>query len=137
MSAQETNQTADAAVNDVTAALSNTAITEKPTDASAPSPAEGCRLYIGNLAYATTEEGLKEFFKGYLVYVRRSFLTCHITSAPARHSSHHARHFSLASLPLLHRSSLVVPACLATPHVHQQRVHGSFSCRLVAYVSLT
>lgn len=66
MSAQE-NKTADAAVNDVTAALSNTAITDKPTDASAPSPAEGCRLYIGNLAYATTEEGLKEFFKGYLV----------------------------------------------------------------------
>lgn len=66
MSAQE-NQTADAAVNDVTTALSNTAITDKPADASAPSPAEGCRLYIGNLAYATTEEGLKEFFKGYLV----------------------------------------------------------------------
>lgn len=66
MSAQE-NKTADAAVNDVTAALSNTAITDKPADANAPSPAEGCRLYIGNLAYATTEEGLKEFFKGYLV----------------------------------------------------------------------
>lgn len=66
MSAQE-NKTTDAAVNDVTAALSNTNITEKPTDASAPSPADGCRLYIGNLAYATTEEGLKEFFQGYLV----------------------------------------------------------------------
>ncbi|ROW09367.1 hypothetical protein VMCG_02569 [Cytospora schulzeri] len=67
MSAPQENVTADAAVNDVTAALSNTAISEKPADASAPSPAEGCRLYIGNLAYATTEEGLKEFFKGYLV----------------------------------------------------------------------
>ncbi|KAL2282508.1 hypothetical protein FJTKL_10589 [Diaporthe vaccinii] len=67
MSAPQENNTADAAVNDVTAALSNTAITEKPADANAPSPAEGCRLYIGNLAYATTEEGLKEFFKGYLV----------------------------------------------------------------------
>lgn len=65
MSAQETTNTADAAVNDVTAALSTTAISDKPTDA--PSPADGCRLYIGNLAYATTEEGLKEFFKGYLV----------------------------------------------------------------------
>ena len=31
------------------------------------SAAEGRRLYIGNLAYATTEEELKEFFKGYLV----------------------------------------------------------------------
>jgi RNA recognition motif-containing protein len=29
--------------------------------------AEGRRLYIGNLAYATTEENLQEFFKGYLV----------------------------------------------------------------------
>lgn len=67
MSAPQENKTADAAVNDVTAALSNTTITEKPADANAPSPAEGCRLYIGNLAYATTEEGLKEFFKGYLV----------------------------------------------------------------------
>lgn len=28
---------------------------------------EGRRLYIGNLAYATTEGDLNEFFKGYLV----------------------------------------------------------------------
>ncbi|KAJ4423013.1 hypothetical protein N0V82_002280 [Gnomoniopsis sp. IMI 355080] len=67
MSATQENKTADASVNEVTTTLSNTAITDKPADASAPSPAEGCRLYIGNLAYATTEEGLKEFFKGYLV----------------------------------------------------------------------
>ena len=33
------------------------------------SAAEGRRLYIGNLAYATTEGELKEFFKDYLVYV--------------------------------------------------------------------
>ena len=31
------------------------------------SAAEGRRLYIGNLAYATTEAELKEFFKDYLV----------------------------------------------------------------------
>jgi len=31
------------------------------------SAAEGRRLYIGNLAYATTEGELKEFFQGYLV----------------------------------------------------------------------
>ena len=31
------------------------------------SAAEGRRLYIGNLAYATTEGELKEFFKDYLV----------------------------------------------------------------------
>jgi RNA recognition motif-containing protein len=29
--------------------------------------AEGRRLYIGNLAYATTEEDLNAFFKGFLV----------------------------------------------------------------------
>ena len=31
------------------------------------SAAEGRRLYIGNLAYATTEGELKEFFKDYKV----------------------------------------------------------------------
>lgn len=31
------------------------------------SAAEGRRLYIGNLAYATTEGELKEFFKDYLM----------------------------------------------------------------------
>ena len=30
--------------------------------------AEGRRLYIGNLAYATSEGELKHFFTGYLVY---------------------------------------------------------------------
>jgi len=34
-------------------------------DAAAVSADEGRRLYIGNLAYATTEEELKEFFKSY------------------------------------------------------------------------
>lgn len=29
--------------------------------------AEGRRLYVGNLAFATTEEDLKDFFKQYLV----------------------------------------------------------------------
>ncbi|KAI2606847.1 RNA-binding domain-containing protein [Hypoxylon fragiforme] len=57
------------AVNDVTNALSNASITEKDDakDAVHASAAEGRRLYIGNLAYATTEGELKEFFKGYLV----------------------------------------------------------------------
>ncbi|KAK3339223.1 hypothetical protein B0H65DRAFT_551963 [Neurospora tetraspora] len=66
---------AAAAVNDVTNALANTSLTgnksadEKPAanDAVLASAAEGRRLYIGNLAYATTEGELKEFFKGYLV----------------------------------------------------------------------
>lgn len=63
----------DAAVNDVTNALSNTSISKASddktavTDAVLASAAEGRRLYIGNLAYATTEGELKDFFKGYLV----------------------------------------------------------------------
>jgi len=62
------------AVNDVTAKLGNTTIsdTDKPAsaahnDAVLASAAEGRRLYIGNLAYATTEGELTDFFKGYLV----------------------------------------------------------------------
>ncbi|GLI75061.1 hypothetical protein PoHVEF18_003312 [Penicillium ochrochloron] len=39
----------------------------QPTDAAAASADEGRRLYIGNLAYATTEEELKDFFKGYTI----------------------------------------------------------------------
>lgn len=35
------------------------------------SAAEGRRLYIGNLAYATTEGDLKEFFTGYSMCVDR------------------------------------------------------------------
>jgi RNA recognition motif-containing protein len=63
------------AVNDVTAALGNTTISDKPADtekaaqndAVLASAAEGRRLYIGNLAYATTEGELQTFFKGYLM----------------------------------------------------------------------
>lgn len=60
-------------VNDVANTLANTSISGKNDDkaaqaeANAASAAEGRRLYIGNLAYATTEGELKEFFKGYLV----------------------------------------------------------------------
>lgn len=71
------------AVNDVTAALGNTSITSDTpaadataggdkdksaaSDAVLASAAEGRRLYIGNLAYATTEGELQAFFKGYLM----------------------------------------------------------------------
>ena len=66
------------AVNDVTAKLSNTTISDsKPAEDKAAkdahneavlaSAAEGRRLYIGNLAYATTEGELKTFFDGYLM----------------------------------------------------------------------
>ncbi|KAH8802707.1 hypothetical protein F5884DRAFT_480050 [Xylogone sp. PMI_703] len=69
------------AVNDVTAALGNTSLSDSKADANSgdkatkdaqneavlASAAEGRRLYIGNLAYATTEGELQAFFKGYLI----------------------------------------------------------------------
>ena len=72
------------AVDTVTEALANTNIAPvaptgannvtggEPINASEneaviASAAEGRRLYIGNLAYATTEGDLKEFFTGYSV----------------------------------------------------------------------
>ncbi|KJY01845.1 rnp domain protein [Zymoseptoria brevis] len=68
-------------VDAVTAQMANTSLetsntegaaADKPINASQneaviASAAEGRRLYIGNLAYATTEGELKEFFKDYLV----------------------------------------------------------------------
>lgn len=68
-----------AAVDNVTADMANTTLDPAPagetadkavhaeTEANTASAAEGRRLYIGNLAYATTEGELKEFFKDYLV----------------------------------------------------------------------
>lgn len=62
-------EAAETVVDNVTNALSNTSLTGKDEnkDAVHASAAEGRRLYIGNLAYATTEGELKEFFKSYLV----------------------------------------------------------------------
>jgi RNA recognition motif-containing protein len=70
-------------VNNVAAALGNTSLSDKPAETTTTggdkstnaahneavlaSAAEGRRLYIGNLAYATTEGELTEFFKGYLM----------------------------------------------------------------------
>ncbi|KOS21374.1 Single-stranded TG1-3 DNA-binding protein [Escovopsis weberi] len=72
MSATNVENGPDAAVNDVSIALGN--LNTKPADdkaaaneAASASAAEGRRLYIGNLAYATTEGELKDFFKSYLV----------------------------------------------------------------------
>jgi len=76
-----------APVDSITAQMANTTLNEptgtaeganvgaggdKPVNAAEneaviASAAEGRRLYIGNLAYATTEGELKEFFKDYLV----------------------------------------------------------------------
>lgn len=43
-------------------------INASENEAVIASAAEGRRLYIGNLAYATTEGDLKEFFTGFAVY---------------------------------------------------------------------
>lgn len=56
------------AVDNLADNLANASI-EDPSaanqDAVLASAAEGRRLYIGNLAYATTEAELKQFFSGY------------------------------------------------------------------------
>lgn len=72
MSATNVEKATEATVNDISNTLSNTSITQPAddkaaTEAASASAAEGRRLYIGNLAYATTEGELKDFFKSYLV----------------------------------------------------------------------
>lgn len=73
MSATNVEKANEATVNDVANTLSNTSISQPADDkaaaneAASASAAEGRRLYIGNLAYATTEGELKDFFKSYLV----------------------------------------------------------------------
>ncbi|KAJ5619089.1 hypothetical protein N7510_003073 [Penicillium lagena] len=65
-----------AAVDTITDSVAATSLNDAPAtngaaaaaaDAAAASADEGRRLYIGNLAYATTEEELKEFFKDYTI----------------------------------------------------------------------
>ncbi|KAF8467414.1 hypothetical protein BDZ91DRAFT_680580 [Kalaharituber pfeilii] len=61
----------DNAVENVIVSLEKTTISSpvnnEPDVAHAASATEGRRLYIGNLAYSTTEEQLKEFFNGFSV----------------------------------------------------------------------
>ena len=69
MSATNEQTAPDAAVNDAANTLANTTLNDKAAanEAASASAAEGRRLYIGNLAYATNEGELKDFFKNYLV----------------------------------------------------------------------
>ncbi|KAK2589769.1 hypothetical protein QQS21_012550, partial [Conoideocrella luteorostrata] len=73
MSATNVEKTSEVNVNDVANSLSNISISQPADDkaaaneAASASAAEGRRLYIGNLAYATSEGELKDFFKSYLV----------------------------------------------------------------------
>ena len=68
------------------------------------SAAEGRRLYIGNLAYATTEAELKQFFSGYDVYV----------ATPLPQSCSPA-HFSLIVSQLQFPSTLAPTVLLGMP----------------------
>lgn len=58
---------ASVSINDSTNGASPAAAAQ--TDATAASADEGRRLYIGNLAYATTEGELKDFFSAYTMLV--------------------------------------------------------------------
>ena len=71
MSASVDNLTAQMATSSLDNTTENAAAqpTAAENEAVLASAAEGRRLYIGNLAYATTEGELKDFFKDYLVYV--------------------------------------------------------------------
>lgn len=60
-----TENLAAATINDTNNTNGTAPAATQATDAAAASADEGRRLYIGNLAYATTEEELKEFFKNY------------------------------------------------------------------------
>ncbi|KAF5661522.1 Single-stranded TG1-3 DNA-binding protein [Fusarium circinatum] len=98
-----TNNNMDAAVNDVANTLSNTSLNNKPADdktaaneAASASAAEGRRLYIGNLAYATTEGELKDFFKSYLVCLIVSITSSSTAVAP---SPHHGYTFRSTNVP--------------------------------------
>ncbi|KAJ5689056.1 hypothetical protein N7462_003448 [Penicillium macrosclerotiorum] len=62
-----TDNLAAATINETPNTNGTTPAATQATDAAAASADEGRRLYIGNLAYATTEEELKEFFKGYTI----------------------------------------------------------------------
>jgi len=64
MATTSLNDAAPATTTESTGAQQPTAAEDEAVRASA---AEGRRLYIGNLAYATTEGELKDFFKDYLV----------------------------------------------------------------------
>lgn len=64
-----TAQLATASLNDSNGNDAGAQANAADNEAVLTSAAEGRRLYIGNLAYATTEGELKDFFKDYLVYV--------------------------------------------------------------------
>lgn len=67
MSSAVDNLADNVAATSLNDATNGTAAPAQATDAAAASAEEGRRLYIGNLAYATTEGELKDFFKDFTV----------------------------------------------------------------------
>jgi len=57
---------AQATVETITEAVKNTSLDTKTSETDA-AHAEGRRLYIGNLAYSTTDDKLEEFFQGFSI----------------------------------------------------------------------
>ena len=57
----------DQVTDNLAAATLNEPATAAQNDAVNAVVAEGRRVYIGNLAYATTEKELADFFTGFLV----------------------------------------------------------------------
>lgn len=64
---QVSDKLAAATISDPTAAAGTSGANDAQIDAVNAIVAEGRRLYIGNLAYATDEGALNDFFKGFLV----------------------------------------------------------------------
>ena len=50
--------------------------TEQATNDAPATTEEGCRLYVGNLAFKTKEEELKDFFAKFTVYVNITYMCC-------------------------------------------------------------
>lgn len=96
-------ETAQATVETITEAVKNTSLNPTKTDNSeadatqSAAAAEGRRLYIGNLAFSTTDEQLKEFFSGYSVYVISTLYEVHLLICESQRvhaNSHSSPHWT-------------------------------------------
>ena len=84
------------AVDNLSNAMASASINDSTTaadDKVAASAAEGRRLYIGNLAYATTEAELQNFFTGFDMLVPNTLTSIPpfppSSSTPHSHLEHH------------------------------------------------
>ncbi|KAJ5148725.1 hypothetical protein N7448_000303 [Penicillium atrosanguineum] len=94
-----TTDMAAATVNEIANTNGTTPAATQSADAAAASADEGRRLYIGNLAYATTEEELKEFFKSY---------TIESTSIPVNPRTNRPVGYAFVDLATAHEASAAI-----------------------------